>query len=193
MQFRELVIGFIEPSINWVGGQDPGRVLVSGLLGHERCLLLVVKPLRNWHDRRGYSTRGAARLRKRQTNDSCPVLSLGVPFCQSRNQGSSACYSLTCLLRFHLILAHTTLPPSSIAQTHTSATQALPSTVLIALHDTQGARWASYVLPQADISVNTQHCCVIGIVCCCVLPDFVNLIRFRWEANSGAKYHGQSA
>ena len=35
----------------------------------------------------------------RQTNSSCPMLSSGVPFCQSRTHDSSPRCSLTCLLR----------------------------------------------------------------------------------------------
>ena len=145
---------------------------------------------------RDYSTTKTSRLCKRrspQTNGSCPVPSPGVPLCQSRTHPSSACYNLTFPLRFQAVLAHTTLPPSNIlAEIHTSGTQVLPLTVLKALHGTQGARCACYVLPQPDISVKTQHCCSIGILRCYALPDFM-FVCFRWQAISAVGYHGQSA
>lgn len=118
-----------------------------------------------------------------------------IPLCQSR---SSACYSLICLLRYQAVLAHTTLPqvappPSNISAENTILTQVLPLRVLIALHGTQGARCACYVLPATtSYSVKTQHCCSIGISRCYTLPDLM-VVCFGWQAISGVGYHGQSA
>ena len=49
-------------------------------------------------ERRDHSTSRLRQQHSPQTNRSCPVPSPGVPFCRSRTHGSSACYSLTCLL-----------------------------------------------------------------------------------------------
>ena len=95
---------------------------------------------------------------------------------------------------YQAVLAHTVLLRCNIAaEMHTSATQVLPCTILIALHGTQGARCACRVLLQPDFSVQLRHWSV-GSVRCYSLLDFETLILFALGGKPicAAELHGRS-